>query len=150
MKKIICFVLTFVMLIPAVYASSASDDYIISKEGVLPFKDVIADSWYEDGVVFCYVNSVVNGMSVDKFMPSGILTRAQFVTMLANLEGIDKSNYGTDVFRDVKQGQWYYGVIGWAYENGIVNGMSETEFAPNGNMTRAQLAVIMKNYMETK
>ena len=150
MKKIICLMLSLVMLISVSYISAASGGEVIVGAGKLPFKDVASQSWYEDAVEFCYVNSVVNGMTENEFRPSGKLTRAQFVTMLCNLEGIDKDEYGTDRFSDVKKGQWYYPYISWAYESGIVSGMSETRFDPNGVMTRAQLALIMKNYMESR
>lgn len=36
--------------------------------------------------------------------------------------------------------------IEWAKENGIVNGLSATEFAPNQAITREQLTVIIANY----
>ena len=38
----------------------------------------------------------------------------------------------------------------WAQQNGIVKGVSETEFAPNDNITREQIAAIMFRYAKYK
>ena len=38
--------------------------------------------------------------------------------------------------------------MAWAVENGIANGVSETEFNPNRNITREELAVMFANYIK--
>ena len=50
-------------------------------------------------------------------------------------------------FTDVAEGQWYTDAVAWAAANGIVNGVSETEFAPNQNITREQAAAILYRYV---
>jgi len=49
-------------------------------------------------------------------------------------------------FIDVNADEWFYTPITWAYENGIMNGMSPTHFAPNGTMTRAMLVTVLWRY----
>jgi hypothetical protein len=63
------------------------------------------------------------------------------VTFLARIAGVDVSASGTDQFIDVKNGDWYYPYVGWAYDADITSGISETEFAPEMNITREQMAV---------
>ena len=46
-------------------------------------------------------------------------------------------------FTDVAQGQYYYDSILWAYENGIASGLSENEFAPDAQCTRAQVVIFL-------
>ena len=121
-----------------------------SDEAYIPFEDVKKDYWFYEAVEFCYANGIINGMNEYTFGFSGQLTRAQFVTMLANLEGVDVSTYTVDKFTDVKSNHWYYGAIAWAFSEGIVSGMTDTTFQPNGVLTRAQLAVVMNNYMKEK
>ncbi|MBR4880654.1 MAG: S-layer homology domain-containing protein, partial [Clostridia bacterium] len=147
MKKIISYFLVLATLISCLAVSVYAEEMIVSDEGRLPFADVKSDHWFFDAVKFCYVNDVIKGMNEYTFSFSGQLTRAQFVTMLAGLEGIDTSTYTVDQFADVKSNHWYYGVVAWAYSEGIVKGMNETTFAPNGVLTRAQLATVMCNYM---
>ncbi|MBR4880354.1 MAG: S-layer homology domain-containing protein [Clostridia bacterium] len=126
------------------------DYYTRTDEAHLPFEDVKESHWFYDAVEFCYVNSIVSGMNEYTFGHGTALTRAQFVTMLANAEGIDTSAYDVEIFDDVASDKWFYGAVAWAYNEGIVSGMSETEFQPNGILTRSQLAVVMNNYMNEK
>jgi hypothetical protein len=53
---------------------------------------------------------------------------------------------GDSKFQDVENGKYYHDAVVLATSNGIVNGMSETEFAPNLNITREQLTVMLYNY----
>ncbi len=150
MKRYISVLLITVMLISVLCVSVAASETIISDEGRLPFEDVREEYWFYDGTEFCYVNGMIKGMNEYTFGWNGNLTRAQLVTMLAGLEGADTSAYTVDCFADVSSNHWYYGAVAWAYANGIVSGMTETAFEPNGVLTRAQLAVVMYNYMADK
>lgn len=53
---------------------------------------------------------------------------------------------GEVAFADVENNQWYSKSIAWAEKNKIVNGVGNNEFAPNANITREQIAVILYNY----
>ncbi|MBR6513438.1 MAG: S-layer homology domain-containing protein [Clostridia bacterium] len=151
MKKIISLLLVLATVVSC-FAVTAVTSFAVraSDEGVIPFEDVKGDHWFVDQVTFCYANGIINGMNEYTFGWNGNLTRAQFVTMLANLEGVDTSAYTVDRFTDVKSGHWFYGAVAWAYNKGIVSGMTETAFQPNGVLTRAQLATVMRNYMQGK
>lgn len=48
-------------------------------------------------------------------------------------------------FEDVKEGSWYYDAVKYVYENGMMNGMSDTVFAPKGTVNRAMVAQILYN-----
>ena len=121
-----------------------------SDEGILPFEDVSNSYWFADAAQFCYANGVIKGMNEYTFAPNGALTRAQFVTMLANLEGVDLTAYSTNQFSDVKPNHWYYNAVSWAYQMGIVSGTSETVFSPNMQINRETLSRIMMLYMSGK
>ena len=62
---------------------------------------------------------------------------------------ITAANIGT-VFGDVQNNAWYSEAIAWAAANGVVNGYSETKFAPNDEITREQLAAILYRYAQFK
>lgn len=56
------------------------------------------------------------------------------------------NNNGTKLvlrFTDVPQGSWYYEGVKFCAENGITNGITETQFVPTGNVTRAQMATFI-------
>ena len=106
------------------------------------FSDISSDAWYHDGVHWAIAQGVMNGVGNNSFDPNGSTTRAMVVTMIWRLAGEpeNKTNAG---FRDVKDGAWYAQAVNWAAENGVVTGYSDTVFAPNDNVTREQLAVIL-------
>ncbi len=151
MKKIISLISVLATVISLSVVSGVTS-YAVkgSDEGVLPFDDFNSDAWYSEGVVFCYANSIMNGMNEYTFAPAGKLTRAQFVTILANVEGVDTSGYSVSVFDDVKSGHWYYSAVAWAYDEGIVSGTSENSFSPNLQINRQTLARMMSLYMIKK
>lgn len=150
MKKIISLLLILATVLYCFMLTVSADETVVSDEGRLPFKDVKENHWFYSAVSLCYANSVIKGMDEYTFDFSGQLTRSQFVTMLAGLEGIDTSAYTVDKFTDIKDTYWYYGAVAWAYSKGIVSGMTEDTFDGNAKLTRAQLATVMYNYMQTK
>lgn len=116
--------------------------------GELPFSDVEEGDWFYDAVVYAYQNGLMNGMTDTSFAPDGVLTRAQMVTMLYRLEGqpsMTGVNPGTP-FADADPTAWYGIPVYWAKANGLVNGVSETHFDPDGAITRQQLAVLLYRY----
>ena len=46
-------------------------------------------------------------------------------------------------FSDVEKGKWYYTAVDYAYSNGILAGMSQTEFGINNETTRAMLVAVL-------
>ena len=53
-------------------------------------------------------------------------------------------------FTDVAEQQWYAGAVRWAAGEGIVTGVSATEFAPDAPITREQFAAILWRYAQSK
>lgn len=51
-------------------------------------------------------------------------------------------------FADVAEGAWYAEAVRWAASEGVVEGVSDTEFAPDDTVTREQLAAILARFME--
>ena len=46
-------------------------------------------------------------------------------------------------FTDVKDGKWFTDAVKYVYANGLMNGKSDTQFAPNEVLTRAQFAKML-------
>ena len=83
---------------------------------------------------------IITGKSEDLFFPDATMTRAEFAAIVVRSLGLAAS--GDSAFSDVTLGDWFYGAVGAAHSYGIVNGISETEFAPNGTITREAAAVM--------
>ncbi len=113
------------------------------------FTDVSATGWYHNAVDFMLENGYMNGISKTLFDVEGKLTRAQLVTILYRIAG-EPETTGECPFTDIAADQWYTQAVTWAAENGIVNGMDETTFAPNLYITREQIAVILYRYSEAE
>ena len=118
-------------------------------EAPLPFPDVAEGDWFYDAVRYAYETGLMDGVGDNLFAPNSETTRAQLVTILYRLEGEPEVS-GTSGFTDVEAGTWYTDAVAWAAANGIVNGVSETEFAPGKDITREQLATILFRYAEAK
>ena len=114
-----------------------------------PFIDVAEGDWFYDAVVYAYQNELMNGVGGNRFAPNSETTRAQLVTILYRLEG-EPTVSGDLPFTDVESGTWYTDAILWAAQNNIVNGVSDTEFAPGDEITRQQLVTILYRYAEAK
>ena len=111
------------------------------------FSDVNRDHWAFEAVSEAAGAGIFQGVSADTFQPQGTLTRAMFVTVLGRLagaEGID----GDTGFADVEEGSWYAPYVKWASELGIVTGVSEDCFDPQGAITREQMAVMLSRFLE--
>ncbi len=83
---------------------------------------------------------IVKGKTEDTFAPAEHLTRAEMTTIILRLMGMEnKTTAGKTVYTDVPEEHWAYSFIMTAHDMGIVNGVSETEFAPDEPVTMAQL-----------
>ena len=112
----------------------------------LPFTDVPEGRWSYPYIKELYEAGVVSGTSATTFEPTANVTRAQFVTMIAGLAGADVSGYASGPFTDVQAGSWYAPYVNWAADNGVVYGVSDTEFAPNDEISRQDMAVMLCRY----
>lgn len=94
-------------------------------------------------------NPYINGFGAD-FRPDAFVTRAQMAAMLArNLSdeaGTASSNAVN--YDDVSATHWAASDIQKAQSAGIMNGMNATQFAPEGSITRAQMATIAYRWIQ--
>lgn len=112
------------------------------------FRDVAGPAdWSHEGIDYCVRRSLMVGTGVGTFSPNAVCSRAQIVQILYNLSG-DTTDYGNYYlpFTDVAPGDWFYEAVAWAYANDIVAGTSATTFAPNVDITREQMTVILYGY----
>lgn len=115
----------------------------------LPFTDVDESTLFQNAIQYVYEDGVMIGTSDTQFSPTSPLTRAMLVTILYRFEG-EPAFMNDLVFDDVVRDSYYEKAVVWAEGKGIVNGVSETQFAPDQNITREQLAAILYRYAEYK
>lgn len=128
--------------------SSKGNGATVTVDDELPFADVRSEDWFYESVKAMYNNKYMLGTSDTLFEPELALTRAMFVTILHRTEGDTRAF--DNHFADVEPNSWYTKAVSWASANGIVNGVSETEFAPDELITREQMAAILARYAAYK
>lgn len=111
----------------------------------LPFTDVSVFSWYFDPVLYCYGHQLVNGVSATRYDPSATTSRAELATLLWRMEGKPQPE-SKEEFLDVDAKSWYGPAVSWAKYSGVVSGVDNEHFAPNGRVTREQLAAMLYRY----
>ena len=117
------------------------------KNPVPNFTD-INGHWAKEHILFTVSRGLFSGTSETTFSPNTTLTRGMFVTALGRLAGINPADYQNRKFTDVKADAYYSPYVNWAASKGIVSGTTSSTFAPDSNITREQMAVIMKNYAD--
>ena len=149
--------------------SSLNDVYLILDEELIPpFIDVNKTDWFYKAVKNMYFANLVKGIDDTHFEPLRNITRAEITAILHRLvvmidERIqllvkvakEKGSLSKDFlvpsllsgnreipFKDVSPTAWYYEDIKAIYSLNLIKGMTETEFEPEENLTRAELATL--------
>lgn len=114
-----------------------------------PFADVKENDWFYDNVRYALENGLFGGMSETIFAPNEAITRGMLVTALWRMEEKPVVNYLMK-FDDIVGNAYYAEAVRWTASEGIVNGYSDTEFAPDKKITREEIAAILGRYAEYK
>lgn len=120
------------------------------------FVDVPDGAWYTDAVTWAAENGVVSGIGGSRFDPSGYVTREQTAEILYNYahsKGYDVSaRADLTAFPDAGSvSGWAEEALSWANAAGLINGTvrdGQTILDPQGSASRAQVAMILMNYVE--
>lgn len=123
-------------ILPAIISSGEKDCPSRS------FRDLDTTKWYHEAIDTMLREGLMNGTGNGLFEPNGTLTRAMLVTILWRSEGKPAASAQTS-FTDVPAGAYYAEAVRWAAANGVVKGVSSTEFGPSKNITRQELVTIL-------
>ncbi len=138
-KKTLAMLLVLAMVIgviPSVFAAK-----------VAPFTDVDDSDWFAPFVKYVYEHDpqLMNGTSATTFDPEGTCTRAMAAVVLYRLADPVIPSVKPSTFIDLKE-DWYKNGIAWAQQKGIVNGVGDNRFDPDGLVTREQLVTMLWRY----
>lgn len=107
------------------------------------FADIV-DHWACGRILWVYNSGLMVGTSTYLFSPNSVTTRAMVVNVLYKMAGTPSSSLST--FSDVPSTAYYAKAVGWASKNGIVSGVGNNKFEPNGAVKRQDLVVMLYNY----
>ncbi len=115
------------------------------------FSDVSANAWYKKAVDFIAARKITTGTGENQFSPDAKLTRAQFVVLLMNSYAIspemNKEFDHMDNFNDSGD-NYYTDYLLVAKGLGIVNGIGNNLFAPEQEITRQEMFVMLYNALK--
>ncbi len=138
--------MTRAMLVTVLYNLSESN----STKTRTGFADVDPNAWYAKAVAWAAENKIVEGYD-GLFHPNDPVTRQQMASILYRYDlwaGNVPSVHGNlTKFTDADSvAAWAKNAMIWATDAGLIRGAGDGMLMPNGNATRAQVAVILKNY----
>ena len=107
----------------------------------VPFKDVKEGDAFYDDIMWAWQNHIIIGDENGNYNADSDLTRAQVVTMLWRLNGSQKAAKAAG-FSDLTQ-DWYKEAVAWAVEKGIIKGIGNNLFDPDGVCTRAMFVTML-------
>lgn len=115
------------------------------------FRDVAANTWYTDAIIWASTNCIVTGVDDGLFNPNGAITREQLATILyryakyvgddvsasASLAGFTDAGSISDYAKDA---------MSWAVAAGLFEGRDNGKLEPTGTATRAEIATVFMRH----
>ena len=118
---------------------------------LLDFSDVAGEAWYTEAIRWATSQGIVGGYGNGTFGPNDPITREQLVVMLWRYSGSPVADSTELNFNDEAEISGYaLEALRWAVENGILNGYGDGRLGPQGQATRAQVAQMLKNFIENQ
>ena len=118
------------------------------------FTDVAENMYYRDAVLWAVREGIISGYNAQTFAPNDNITREQMATILyryAQYKGKDVSTAQNTIlnYQDINNISSYAtNAVKWACNTGILNGTSDTALSPKESTTRAEVAQILKIYLQ--
>lgn len=120
------------------------------------FTDVNKDAWYREAVLAAASKGLVNGLEAGRFVPDETITREQMAVMISRafvFTGLDRSSsvdkISIDDFADSDRIQsWARADVELALKEGLIRGMSDEAFEPEGITTRAQAVIVIRRLLK--
>ena len=110
---------------------------------------MLKGQWYAGFIQYAVDHGFMKGITSDTFAPDKTLTRAEVVTMLYAMEGKPAVS-AQSAFSDVRDGDWFRDPVLWAASAGVTAGYEDGTFRPGQNVSRQELATMLRSYASSK
>ncbi len=134
LKKVISAVLSLAL---------AASSFVAMNVSAATFADVADTASYAEAVNALAALGAISGYEDGTFQPNNNITRAEVATMVVaalNMTADAQNSGSTTQFADVNEkAAWAAGYVNVGVAQGYISGMSATEFAPQDNVTYAQI-----------
>ena len=139
----------FYLYLPGGVTKNAYLTLPVSEEPPALFRD-ISGHWAEGDITQAVERGLFSGVGGGRFVPNGDMTRAMFVTVLGRMArqmGLPVESRGVAPFEDLSLEAWYADYVAWAWEQGLVQGVSANRFGPQNPITRQEVAILFYRFI---
>lgn len=138
-----------ILLITTLLFTTSIQPHTNAAEKTLPFTD-IDDSYAQKEIVSLYHQNIMKGTSATQFSPKQPISRAEFMTTLIRLLGLETVNSSIPAYRDVNKNAWYYGAVQASTDIGLTEGTGDGKFNPYDSVTRQEAATWIVRTLKQK
>ena len=133
------------MLVTMLYRLDGAEE--VEGEVSAVFTDCADGQWYSDAVLWASENGIVTGRTDTTFDPNANMSRQEMAAVLYRYEvykGADEVTEPALEYADADAiADWAEAAVAYCTEAGLMNGISATEFGPNGTADRAMGATVL-------
>lgn len=122
-----------------------TNPYWVQSDAAPAFTDVDPNSWYAPYVETLAAEGIITGYKDGTFRPQNDISRAEFCKLMAGILPKDAPSDKEAKFSDVVEGSWYYDAVMTMAKAGYIQGYGNDTFAPNKEITRAEISTIIYN-----
>jgi len=142
--------MTRAMLVTVLYNLEGSP----GAAGANNFTDVKNGEWYTNAVIWANAKDIVSGYGKGLFGTNDPITREQMASILyryASYKGYDvTATANLSAYTDEEEiSNWAKEAMNWANAEGLITGRTKTTLVPGGTATRAEVASILKRFVES-
>lgn len=112
------------------------------------FGDLQNVPWAKQAIEVMAAREIIKGISMNSYSPTDSIKRADFVALLVRALELKGTGKSTALFSDVQKSDYYYDELVIAKELGIVTGLEDATFRPNGEISRQDMMVLTARALE--
>ena len=109
------------------------------------FTDINTMEWYHNAVHYVLQKGIMSGTTTTTFSPDMSVTRGMMAQMIYAMEGRPATAPNAS-YRDVPSTMYYASAAAFVSANGIMTGYDGNTFGPEDQLTREQLATVLRSY----
>lgn len=102
-------------------------------------------NWAQQAIQTLSNQGIITGYPDGSFRPQGLVTRAEFSSMLVKALGLNPASAGTPTFHDVPRNNWAFQSIETVRASGLVSGYPNGSFMPSRSISRAEAMATLAN-----
>lgn len=113
------------------------------------FNDVTKNEWYYNDVYNVCEKGMFNGTSKNTFSPKQKMTRGMLLTVVYRMDGNKEVLNTGSVYENLSDELYYKKAMIYADKSGLLEGISDSYFEPETDISREELVTVLYNHYQT-